>query len=117
MMQLPEFNKDKISLQFSKTNEVIIKIAAAIGAVTVILGGYSFYINNFWTPKVEIISVDFKSGIAQVKHRKKVIDIYGDATFQISKSGDWGIKFGSNKGNYESLQLVKKGMVVEYLKR
>ena len=110
-----------INEKFNNTTKQIIKIAAFVGAVTVIVSGYSFYINNFWKPKVQVLSVDFNKGIAEVRVGNKNIFIYGDAVFEVSVGGEWGIKFGSTrKGNemiYDSLQLVKKGMVVEYLKR
>jgi len=101
----------------SQTTQKIIQVAALVGAVTVIFGAYSFYINNVWKPKVEVLSVDFIKGIAQVKIGKDLIDIFGDASFQVANAGDWGIKFGSTNGKYDSLELTKKGLVVEYLKR
>jgi small basic protein len=109
---------DKLSLEngLGKTNQRIIKIAAVIGAITVIAGGYSFYLNNVWKPKVSVISVDFIKGIAKVKvGHSKIVDIYGDAIFSIG--GEWGIQLGKTNNLYDSIDLVKKGMVVEYLKR
>jgi hypothetical protein len=45
------------------------------------------------------------------------VDIYGDSQFLIS--GDWGVRFGSINKNgkvaYENIQLLKHGLVVEYL--
>lgn len=103
----------------SKTSDVLIKIAAVVGAVTVIAGAYSYYLNNVWRPDVEVISVDFNKAIAKVKVGKKELYIYGDATFLINSVGDWGIRFGSSKSSnfYDRLELTKKGMVVEYLER
>jgi hypothetical protein len=102
-------------LRLARTTDVVIKIAAIVGAITVIAGGYSFYINNIWKPNVEIIMVDFNIGVAEIKFHNKSIFIYGDATFNLG--GDWGIRFGVNNGKYESVELTKKGMVVEYLKK
>lgn len=103
----------------SKTSDVIIKIAAVIGAITVIGGAYSFYLNNIWKPKVEIDSVDFESGLAYVRVGNTQYKIFGDATFLINNFGDWGIRFGTSKGvsGYDRLELTKKNMVVEYLTR
>lgn len=103
----------------SKTSDVIIKIAAIVGAATVIAGAYTYYLNNIWKPTVEIVSVDFEKGIAVVKVGEKEVFVYGDATFLINTFGDWGIRFGSSRGNnyYDRLELTKRGMVVEYLKR
>ena len=104
----------------SKTSDVLIKGAAIIGAITVIAGAYSFYLNNIWKPKVTIAEVDFEKGTAKVTVADKTYDIFGDATFLINNFGDWGIRFGTSKLNptkYDRLELTKKGMVVEYLKR
>jgi hypothetical protein len=104
----------------SKTTDTIIKLAAVVGAITVIAGGYTFYLNNLWRPIVKVVEVDFAKGIAKVQlENGTIVDIYGDAVFMIG--GDWGIKFGGKvtdgKFEYDRLELTKKGMVVEYLKR
>lgn len=104
----------------SKTSDVIIKIAAFVGAVTVIGGAYTYYLNNIWKPKVDVESVDFNKGLAVVSVGGRRINVYGDATFMVNTFGDWGIRFGTSKGNiggYDRLELTKKNMVVEYLKR
>ena len=103
----------------SKTSDVIIKIAAIVGAATILASAYAYYLNNIWKPDVEVVSVDFEKGVALVKIRDKEIYVYGDATFLINTIGDWGIRFGSSRGNnyYDRLELTKRGMVVEYLKR
>jgi hypothetical protein len=110
---------DALKIKLSRTNEVIIKIAAIIGAVTIIAGGYTWYLNNIWKPHIEVLSVDFANGKAQLKHRNTIIDLDGDSIFWIN--ADWGVKLGSIIGNggayYDRVELLKKGMVVEYLKR
>jgi hypothetical protein len=103
----------------SKGTNIVIKAAAIIGSATIILGGYAFYMNNIWVPKVEVLEVNFAKGKAIIAVGNKVIEVYGDAIFSISKLGDWGVKFGSSKHteSYDRLELVKRGMVVEYLKK
>lgn len=104
----------------SKTSDIIIKIAAFVGAVTVIGGAYTYYLNNIWKPKVGVLSVDFDQGLAKVRVGSTEFDVFGDATFLINTFGDWGIRFGTTKGSargYDRLELTKKNMVVEYLKR
>lgn len=106
-------------IQLSKTSAVLIKVATVIGAITVIAGGYSFFINNIWKPKVTVDSVDFDNGFATLSLPfGKEINIYGDGEFLIG--GDWGVQFGTTKKNgattYERIELTKKGMVVDYLK-
>lgn len=110
---------DNIKIKLSKTNDFIIKAAAIIGAITIIAGGYTWYLNNIWKPHIEVLSVDFENGIAQLKHGKDIIDLDGDAIYLID--ADWGVGFGSivenGQSRYDRLELLKKGMVVEYLKR
>lgn len=104
-----------VKVKLSEGNATLLKVAAVVGAITVIAGGYTFYLNTIWKPTVEVISVDFDKAIASLLVGKRKVEIYGDALFQVG--GDWGIKFGQTKGKYDSLQLTKKGMVVEYIKR
>lgn len=115
---------EKSKIIFSKTSDRLIKIAAIIGALTVIAGAYTYYLNNLWKPTIEVVSVDFSKGVAEIKIGDKTIFIYGDATFLIDSFGDWGIRFGTSLSHasaynkeYERLELTKKGMVVEYLKK
>ena len=103
----------------SKTSDVIIKVAAVVGAITVIGGAYTYYLNNIWRPKVIIDEIDFNNGLAKVRVGRKQYTIFGDATFLINTYGDWGIRFGTSRFNttkYDRLELTKKGKVVEYLK-
>jgi len=110
---------ESIKVNLSKTNDVIIKIAAVVGAITIIAGGYTWYLNNIWKPHIELISVDFDKGTAQLKYGSHIIDLTGDATYWIN--ADWGLRIGSILDNgtarYNRIDLLKKGMVVEYLKR
>lgn len=103
----------------SKTSDIIIKVAAFVGAITIIGGAYSYYLNNIWKPDVQIDTLDFDKGIAIVRVGKKSITVFGDSTFLIKSAGNWGIRFGTSKYNnkYDRLELIKNGMVVEYLKR
>ena len=105
-------------ISFNKETQLVFKVVAIISAITVLAGGYSFFVNNIWKPKVKVIYVDFDNGYAslQLPFNRK-IDIYGDTQFLIG--GDWGVKFGTiNKGgkvSYENIQLLKKGLVEEYI--
>jgi len=96
-----------------KTKYNLICVAAVIGAITVIAGGYAFFKFNIWKPNVEIVSVDYKEGTAIIKFRNKELTIYGDATILLG--GDWGVRFGSNQNKYDRIELVKKGMVYDYI--
>jgi hypothetical protein len=103
---------------FQKQSKIVLKIVAIATVVTALGGAYFFFINNIWKPKVKVLSVDFTNGFATVETNfGKKINIYGDSQYLIT--GEWGIKFGTvNKGgklSYENLQLLKHGLVDEYL--
>jgi hypothetical protein len=113
---------ENIKIRLGDTGNVLLKVAGIVGAITVIAGGYTFYLNHLWKPKIEVLEVDFEKGKAKVKmggNWGKILDIDGDTLFLLA--GDWGIKFGTilqdGKTVYDRLELVRKGMVYEYLKR
>jgi hypothetical protein len=110
---------ENIKVGFSNTTNTLLKVAGIVGAVTILAGGYSWYLNTLWKPKVEILFVDFNNGTAKLKYDDKEIELEGDAVYWLN--ADWGVKFGSiRKGNqmaYDRIELLKKGMVVEYIKK
>jgi hypothetical protein len=103
---------------YPSENKLVLKVVAVATVITALAGAYYLILNNVWKPKVKVLSADFNNGFAtlQVPFGRK-IDIYGDSVFLIA--GDWGIKFGTinknGKTQYENLQLLKHGLVVEYL--
>lgn len=108
-----------LEIKISKTTNVLLQIAAVVGAITILAGGYTFYLNYVWKPKIEVIEVDFNEATAKLKFGKKILELEGDALFLLG--GDWGIKFGSTNKNgstlYDRIELIRKGMVYEYLKK
>jgi hypothetical protein len=112
-------NIETVKLKVSEGNKRLLEIAGVIIAITSIAGGWSWYLNNLWRPKVIVQQVDFKNGNAKIKVGTKEYQIYGNANFSISKFGDWGVRFGTSEidGNmvYDRLELTKNYLVVEYL--
>ena len=113
---------DDVRLRLSKTSDIFLKTAAIIAGVTALAGGYAFFLNYVWKPKVEVVRADYDTGTATIRVGHlfiKTIDISGDTIYQLS--GDWGVRFGSvlqgSKLVYNRIELVRKGMVVEYLKK
>ena len=109
-----------ISSNISLVNEskIVLKIVAIATVFTALGGAYYFFVNNVWKPKVKVLSVDFSNGFATLEMPfGRKVDIYGDSQFLIG--GDWGVKFGTviknGKVSYENLQLLKHGLVDEYL--
>jgi len=108
-----------IKLKITKGTRTLVRIAAVVGAITVIAGGYTFYLNNIWKPNVKVLLVDFTKGYAELLFEGKKLILEGDAIVLLD--GDWGIKFGTvlenNQLIYKSIILTKKGMLVDILKR
>ena len=103
---------------FQNQSKIVLKVVAIATVITALGGAYFFFINNVWKPNVKVLSVDFENGFATVEMPfGRIVNIYGDSQFLIS--GGWGVKFGTvNRGgklSYENLQLLKNGLVDEYL--
>ena len=103
---------------FERESKLVLKVVAVATVITALAGAYYFFVNNVWKPKVKVLAVDFDNGFATIEMPfGRKVDIYGDSQFLIS--GEWGVRFGTiNKGGkitYENLQLLKHGLVDEYL--
>lgn len=103
---------------FENESKLVLKVVAVATVITALAGAYYFFLNNVWKPKVKVLSVDFDNGFATLELPfGRQVDIYGDSQFLIS--GDWGVRFGtvikSGKVSYENIQLLKHGLVDEYL--
>lgn len=99
-------------------NKLILKVVAVATVITALAGAYFFLVNNVWKPNVVVLQADFKNGLATLELPfGKTLEINGGSEFLVI--GDWGVKFGTNitdgKTSYENIQLLRKGLVVEYL--
>lgn len=105
--------------KISQGTKTLVRVASIIGAITIIAGGYSFYLNNIWKPDVEVTFVDYINGVAYFKFRGRTYMLEGDSTILLD--GDWGVRFGTKmeggKTIYKGIELVKKSMVYELVKR
>ena len=110
---------ENFKVKFTKGTRTLVRVAAVVGAITVIAGGYTFYLNNIWKPDVKVILVDFTKGYAEFLFEGRKLILEGDAIVLLD--GDWGLKFGTvleeGKVIYKSIILTKKGMLVDILKR
>lgn len=111
---------DIIKTTFSKTNSFFLKLAAFSTTALAIFGAYSFYKNNIWHPKIEIVSVDYTNGVAILKINGKEFVLRGDSTYLISY--DWGIRFGytflaNGTRKYDRIEVTKRNMVHEVIRQ
>jgi hypothetical protein len=108
---------ENIKVKLSTTTDIILKVAAVVAAVTALGGGYVFYQSYLYRPVIQVLTVDFTMGTANISYNKNTILIQGDATYSLN--GQWGVRFGSKyidgKLVYDRLELVRQGMVYEYL--
>lgn len=105
-------------MSLEKENKIVLKVVAFATVITALAGAYFFLVNNAWKPKIIVLEADLDNGFATLKAPfGKVIKMYGNSEFLVI--GDWGVKFGTIMKNgqqsYENIQLLRKGLVVEYL--
>lgn len=98
----------------SKGEEFLFKAASVGAALLGIIAVYSFYKNNIWHPKIEVKSVDFKNGVAQLVINDKPFTLRGDSSYLIAY--DWGIKFGytftaDGRRVYDRIEVLKRNLV------
>jgi hypothetical protein len=103
---------------FEKESKLVLKIVAFATVITALSGAYFFLVNNVWKPNVVVLQADFDNGFATLELPfENIIEINGTSEFLVV--GDWGVKFGTKiidgKISYENIQLLRKGLVVEYL--
>lgn len=107
-------------LNITKGEEILLKAASVGAAVLGLIGVYNFYKNNIWHPKIEVISVDFNKGVANLKINGKPFVLRGDSSYLIAY--DWGIKFGflpTNDGRrvYDRIEVLKRNMVHQVIRK
>jgi len=105
-------------MSLERENKLILKVVAFATVITALAGAYFFLVNNVWKPNVVVLKADFENGFATLKLPfGDIIEINGSSEFLVL--GDWGVKFGikikDGKTSYENIQLLRKGLVVEYL--
>ena len=104
----------------SRGEEILFKIAGIGAAVLGIVSIYGFYKNNIWKPKVNVKTVDFANGIAELELNGKPFILRGDSSYLIAF--DWGIKFGYTvKSNgqrvYDRIEILKRNMVQKVVRQ
>lgn len=104
----------KYKFSLSQGEEILLKVAAISTAVLGLVGVYTFYKNNVWEPKVDVLDVNYANGIAKLRVSGKEFLLKGDSTYLIS--AEWGIKFGftfskDGKRVYDRIEILKRGMV------
>jgi len=105
-------------MSLERENKLILKVVVFATVITALAGAYFFLVNNVWKPNVIVLEADFENGFATLELPfGKKLEINGGSEFLVL--GDWGVKFGTKiidgKTSYENIQLLRKGLVVEYL--
>lgn len=89
------------------------KVAAIAFAVTAIAGGYMFYRNNIWQPRVIVSNIDWDNQTADVSIGNKQKSLYGNSV--LASGGKWGVRFGFTNGIANRIELVQDGLVYRIL--
>lgn len=94
---------ESLNKQFDKLN----KLAAVLTTIGVIGGAWYYYRTVLWMPVLNVVSVDWDKGIAQVRvGTTKVYTLYKNQTLAIG--GDFGIRFsGDTDDSISRIELYK----------
>ena len=108
-----------IDIKFGKTSQILLRVAALSTATLAVIGVYTFYRNNIWHPKVEVLDVDFKNGIAHLKVNGKPFTLRGDSQYLVA--ANYGVKFGytyleNGKRVYDRIEILMNGLVSSVIK-
>lgn len=105
-------------LNIQPAEKKFLKFASISVAVLAVVNVWTFYKNEFWSPKIIIKSVDYKKGVAELEINGRPFRLRGDSSYLIGY--DWGIKFGTTKvGNkqvYDRIEVLKRNMVHKVLR-
>ena len=108
-----------MQIDLQKGESILLKVASISAAIIGIVAAWNFYFNNLWEPKVEVIKVDYKAGIANLLIDGRDFVLRGDSTYLIAY--DWGIKFGytykENERFYDRIEILKRGAVKKVIKQ
>lgn len=104
-----------MAFDLTKAESIFLKIAGISTAALGVFAAYSFYKNNVWQPKIEILKVDYDKGVADLVINDKPFILVGDSVYLIGF--DWGIRFGSSlksgsgKRYFDRIEILKRNMV------
>lgn len=103
----------------SQGEEILLKVASVGAALLGVVAVYNFYRNNIWSPKIEVVDVDYTKGVANLIINDKKFILRGDSSYLIGF--DWGIKFGftptpDGKRVYDRIEILKRNMVHKVLR-
>lgn len=101
----------EIKKYLGRLNTIII----VFGAIGAIAGVYAFYKSELWHPTIEVITVDYNKGEADLKVNGKVKKLYSNSV--LCAGGVWGIRFNgdANSTVFNRIEIVKGDLVYGYI--
>lgn len=109
-------NSELILEKYKSKVQLISTVAIIAAAIVTIANIYPFILNTFWKPKVQVLSVDFQNGIAQINVNGKEKTLYENSTMAAGAS--WGIRFakdGKSDKDANRIELVKNDLVEDII--
>ena len=109
--------REKYLEKYNSHVKLLSTIAIIVTSAIAIAGGYAWYRSNIWEPTITVTSVDFTNAIAQLVINGRDVTLYGSDI--MAAGGTWGVGFGTttigNGTQYDTIQLIKNGMVYDVL--
>lgn len=111
---------DKVEKYVNQENKYVKLLtisAIIIGSALAVINGIQFVVSYIWKPTIAIVSIDFDSAVAVLNINGTQKTLYGNST--LAAGGDYGVQFGTTGAEtetYDTLQLVKNGLVYNVIK-
>jgi hypothetical protein len=109
-----------MAFDLTKAESIFLKLAGISTAALGVFAAYSFYKNNVWQPKIEVLKVDYDNGRADLMINGRPFILVGESVYLIGF--DWGIRFGSSikagsgKRYFDRIEVLKRNMVHKVIK-
>lgn len=109
-----------MAVDLTRYESIFLKIAGISTAALGLFAAYGFYKNNVWSPKIEVVEVDYANGRAKLIINNKPFILSGDSSYLIGF--DWGIRFGTSstsngKRLYDRIEILKRNMVHKVIRQ
>lgn len=109
-----------MAVDLNRYESIFLKLAGISTAALGLFAAYGFYKNNLWSPKIEVLDVNYADGRAKLIINDKPFILSGDSSYLIGF--DWGIRFGtsftgSGKRYYDRIEILKRNMVHKVIRQ
>lgn len=105
--------------QIKKPLSILNVIVTSVTGIFVIWSAVQIYMTNIWHPKVEINSIDWERGIADLEVNGKQRTLFGDT--ELAGGWGWGFRFAKppddKSPGYDRIELVRGNQIYHIIEK